>query len=89
MHELLEQMGKDIVHEKSPNEPGRRHKLCCYEDVHEVLTENTGTNEVKGIAVNFPEDDDDIPLNANSFSGMKNLEAPFGGLDWTGLDFSN
>ncbi|CAL9004921.1 unnamed protein product [Prunus brigantina] len=41
MHELLEQMGKDIVHEKSPNEPGRRNKLCCYEDVHEVLTENT------------------------------------------------
>ncbi|ONI21271.1 hypothetical protein PRUPE_2G057000 [Prunus persica] len=37
----FEQMGKDIVHEKSPNEPGRRSKLCCYEDVHEVLTENT------------------------------------------------
>ncbi|CAL9004920.1 unnamed protein product [Prunus brigantina] len=34
-----------------------------------------GANEVKGIAVNFPEDDDDIPLNANSFPGMKNLEA--------------
>ncbi|XP_021819561.1 disease resistance protein RPS6-like [Prunus avium] len=32
-----------------------------------------GTNEVKGIVVNFHEDDD-IPLNADSFSGMKNLE---------------
>ncbi|CAL9004907.1 unnamed protein product [Prunus brigantina] len=33
-----------------------------------------GTNEVKGIVVIFPEDDDDIPLNADSFSRMKNLE---------------
>jgi hypothetical protein len=41
MHDLLEQMGKDIVHEESPTEPGERSRLWFHEDVCHVLKENT------------------------------------------------
>ncbi|CAL2240017.1 unnamed protein product [Prunus armeniaca] len=73
MHDLLEQMGKNIVHEESPNEPGKRSRLWFHEDVREVLADNSGTNTLKGIIVNLPKPDE-IPLNAKCFSAMKNLE---------------
>ena len=41
MHDFLQQMGKDIVWRESPQLPGERSRLWCYEDVLDVLTENT------------------------------------------------
>ena len=41
MHDLLQQMGRDIVRQESPRMPGERSRLWCYEDVHKVLTQNT------------------------------------------------
>ena len=41
MHDFLQQMGKDIVWRESPQLPGERSSLWCYEDVLDVLTENT------------------------------------------------
>jgi energy-coupling factor transporter ATP-binding protein EcfA2 len=41
MHDLLEKMGKDIVHEECPIEPGKRSRLWFHEDVYHLLTENT------------------------------------------------
>ncbi|KAF5469240.1 hypothetical protein F2P56_013328 [Juglans regia] len=41
MHELLEDMGKEIIREKSPEKPGRRSRLWFHEDVRYVLEENT------------------------------------------------
>ena len=40
MHDLLQKMGKQIVYEESPTEPGKRSRLWFYEDVYDVLTEN-------------------------------------------------
>ena len=40
MHDLLEKMGKRIVCEESPNEPGERSRLWHHEDVYRVLTKN-------------------------------------------------
>nr|XP_023883956.1 TMV resistance protein N-like [Quercus suber] len=40
MHDLLQQMGKEIVRQES-NMLGERSRLWCYEDALEVLTENT------------------------------------------------
>ncbi|XP_062020849.1 disease resistance protein RPV1-like [Rosa rugosa] len=103
MDNLLEQMGKEIVHNESPNEPSKRSRLWFHEDVYEVLTEGTGTNKIKGIMVKLP-DPDEIVLSATSFLGMKNLKyfincnASFSGLfdylpdklqliDWPGFPF--
>ena len=41
MHDLIQDMGREIVREVSPIEPGKRSRLWHHEDVFEVLTENT------------------------------------------------
>ncbi|XP_070663814.1 TMV resistance protein N-like isoform X2 [Malus domestica] len=73
MHDLLEKMGKRIVREESPTEPGERSRLWHPEHVYRVLTENRGTKKIKGIVVKLPKPDV-IPLNAKSFFKMENLE---------------
>ena len=40
MHDLLQEMGQEIIHCKSPKEPGRRSRLCSYEDALHVLKNN-------------------------------------------------
>ncbi|XP_040374516.1 disease resistance protein RPV1-like [Rosa chinensis] len=71
MHDLIEEMGKDIVYKESPNEPGKRNRVWSEEDVDDVLTNNTGTKKVVGIQV--PWGLSTISLNAKTFSKMKNL----------------
>ncbi|XP_024171825.1 disease resistance protein RPV1-like [Rosa chinensis] len=39
MHDLLEEMGRDIVHQQSLDNPGKRSRLWFHEDVYHVLTE--------------------------------------------------
>ncbi|PRQ38269.1 putative TIR domain, P-loop containing nucleoside triphosphate hydrolase [Rosa chinensis] len=73
MHDLVEKMGRDIVHELSPNDPGNRSRLWFHEDVYRVLTENIGTTNVIGIKVELPKDSDVICLRGTTFSNMRNL----------------
>ncbi|XP_034203532.1 disease resistance protein RPV1-like [Prunus dulcis] len=61
MHDLLEKLGKDIVHEECPIEPGKHSRLWFHDDVYHVLIENSGTRKIKGIMVKFPKPDE-IPL---------------------------
>ncbi|KAL6224295.1 hypothetical protein ACLB2K_003150 [Fragaria x ananassa] len=74
MHDLIEEMGRDIVHEQSPDDPGNRSRLWFHEDVYRVLVDNIGTNNVRGIKVELPQDSDVLCLCATSFSSMKNLK---------------
>ncbi|KAH9725766.1 ADP-ribosyl cyclase/cyclic ADP-ribose hydrolase [Citrus sinensis] len=49
MHDLLQEMGQQIVKRQSPKEPGKRSRLWKEEDVHHVLTKNTiYTTQMKG-----------------------------------------
>ncbi|KAH9725739.1 ADP-ribosyl cyclase/cyclic ADP-ribose hydrolase [Citrus sinensis] len=49
MHNLLQEMGQQIVKRQSPKEPGKRSRLWKEEDVHHVLTKNTiYTTQMKG-----------------------------------------
>ena len=41
MHDLLQEMGKEIVRRESPTEPGRRSRLWFYNDILRVLKNNT------------------------------------------------
>ncbi|XP_050254570.1 disease resistance protein RUN1-like [Quercus robur] len=41
MHNLLQEMGRDIVYQQCPEDPGRRSRLCSFKDIDNVLTENT------------------------------------------------
>ncbi|KAG2668005.1 hypothetical protein I3760_15G140300, partial [Carya illinoinensis] len=40
MHDLLEDMGKEIVRQESPEEPGKRSRLWFHDDVRDVLERN-------------------------------------------------
>ena len=40
MHDLLQQMGMDIVRQEASQKPGKRSRLCCYEEALDVVTEN-------------------------------------------------
>ncbi|XP_050279207.1 disease resistance protein Roq1-like isoform X2 [Quercus robur] len=72
MHDLLQEMGQDIVRCESPKELGKRSRLWCYKDVLHVLKNNTGTEFVEGIVLKMPVDKNE-PLSAEVFSKMKNL----------------
>ena len=42
MHDLLQEMGRDIVCRECPkDQPGKRSRLWLYEDIDNVLTNNT------------------------------------------------
>jgi hypothetical protein len=41
LHNLIEDMGKEIVRQESPKESGERSRLWCHDDIVHVLQENT------------------------------------------------
>ncbi|XP_050233870.1 disease resistance-like protein DSC1 [Mercurialis annua] len=67
VHNLLQQMGWEIVRQESVKEPGRRTRLWTSEDVHHVLTKNTGTEAIEGIYL-------DMSKSRKIFPSSKALE---------------
>ncbi|KAI8556142.1 hypothetical protein RHMOL_Rhmol05G0229000 [Rhododendron molle] len=49
MHQLLRQMGREIVRQESPREPGKRSRLWHYKDSLKVLSEKIGTKTIEGL----------------------------------------
>ncbi|KAJ9675439.1 hypothetical protein PVL29_024384 [Vitis rotundifolia] len=49
MHDLIQQMGWEIVHEQNPKEPRKRSRLWEHKDVFRVLTRKEGTEAIEGI----------------------------------------
>ncbi|XP_050371427.1 disease resistance protein Roq1-like isoform X1 [Argentina anserina] len=75
MHDLLEEMGREIVFQESPKEPGQRSRLWRFEDVYDVFVKNTGSDKVQGIVVtNWNDSGEKICLSSESFSTLKNLQ---------------
>uniref|UniRef100_A0A7N2MV84 TIR domain-containing protein n=1 Tax=Quercus lobata TaxID=97700 RepID=A0A7N2MV84_QUELO len=72
MHDLIQQMGREIVQQES-NELGKRTRLWCYDDALEVLTENTGSNKIRGIML-CSHKPTKVTLAANAFKRMRNLK---------------
>ncbi|XP_028806188.1 TMV resistance protein N-like [Neltuma alba] len=73
MHDMIEDMGKEIVRQKSPKEPGKRDRLWFYDDILHVLQENTGSDEIETIMLDLPEDKE-VQWNGEAFKHMKNLK---------------
>ncbi|KAH9685384.1 ADP-ribosyl cyclase/cyclic ADP-ribose hydrolase [Citrus sinensis] len=70
MHDLLQEMGWEIVREHHSDKPGKWSRLWLYKDVYHVLSKNMGTDAVEAIIVDVPEM---TQLEAKSFSTMSNL----------------
>ncbi|XP_058197296.1 uncharacterized protein LOC131313166 [Rhododendron vialii] len=72
MHDLVRDMGREIVRQESVMEPGRRSRLWYKEDVLEVLRDGTGTEAVEGLFLNIAEPND-IQVNPRAFEKMNRL----------------
>ncbi|KAH9782821.1 Disease resistance-like protein DSC1 [Citrus sinensis] len=49
MHDLLQEMGREIVRQEFVKEPGKRSRLWYHEDVYHVLKKNKGTDAIEGL----------------------------------------
>ncbi|KAF5468031.1 hypothetical protein F2P56_012222 [Juglans regia] len=72
MHDLLQEMGHEIVHRQSQGDPGRQSRLWHTNDIIRVLENNSGTNWIEGIVLNSPLQEE-LHLNSGVFLEMKNL----------------
>ncbi|TQE04836.1 hypothetical protein C1H46_009550 [Malus baccata] len=79
MHDLLREMAKLIISEKSPRHPGEWSRLWNHQEVTDALRDKSGTEEVEGLALNFPADpwfirSSDMPsFSTETFANMKKL----------------
>ncbi|KAM5551830.1 hypothetical protein ABKV19_026607 [Rosa sericea] len=55
MHDLLQELGWEIVREQSPKEPGKHSRLWSHEDINNVLKKNKGTDSIQGIVMELTE----------------------------------
>ncbi|KAL2605469.1 hypothetical protein AAZV13_09G126900 [Glycine max] len=56
LHDLIEQMGKEIVRQESPKEPGKRSRLWLPEDIIQVLEVNKELHEAGNTVFCLPGD---------------------------------
>nr|XP_023915153.1 TMV resistance protein N-like [Quercus suber] len=73
MHDLLQQMGMDIVRQQAPQKLGERSRLWCYEEALDVLTKDMGSDKIQSIILWSPKSKpEEVQLKAQ-FHKMKNL----------------
>ncbi|XP_060181711.1 disease resistance protein RPV1-like [Lycium barbarum] len=72
MHDLIKDMGREIVHRESPDNPGGRSRLWYSNDICDLLTRYMGTRAVEAIIFESP-DLKDVPLNTKTFEKMGKL----------------
>ncbi|KAJ4723420.1 Disease resistance protein (TIR-NBS-LRR class) family [Melia azedarach] len=72
MHDLLQEMGQEIVRQESEEEPGKRSRLWDHKDIYHVLNKNKGTDSIRGIHLNLLTIKD-IYLDCKAFAKMTNL----------------
>ncbi|XP_057760765.1 disease resistance protein RUN1-like [Arachis stenosperma] len=72
VHDLLQEMAKEIVRLESPNDPSKRSRLWFHEDVLHVLKHNKGSNNIEGIRLDIPESETEY-IEAKALSRMNRL----------------
>ncbi|XP_018726978.2 disease resistance protein RPV1-like [Eucalyptus grandis] len=72
MHDMIQEMGREIVRKESPKEPGERSRLWFYKDVLHVLTEGTGTSKVEAIMIKLAAPEE-VHFSAQAFTNMRRL----------------
>ncbi|KAI9086162.1 hypothetical protein K1719_031883 [Acacia pycnantha] len=72
MHDLIKQMGREIIRKEAPSNPGKQSRLWNYKDVLKVLHENSGSRNIEGILFDPPEEVE-VEWSGLSFKKMTNL----------------
>ncbi|KAL5566762.1 hypothetical protein UlMin_029926 [Ulmus minor] len=72
MHDLLRDMGRDLVQEKFPKEPENWSRLLSPKVVYDVLRKQTGTKYVEGLTLNV-EEAKKVSFSTEAFEKMERL----------------
>ncbi|KAL9330277.1 hypothetical protein ACSQ67_005280 [Phaseolus vulgaris] len=72
MHDLIQEMGKEIVRKECPQHPGKRSRLFNDEEICEVLRKNKGSDAIECISLSTFKVKEDV-VHAQSFEKMDNL----------------
>ncbi|XP_029127419.1 TMV resistance protein N-like isoform X2 [Cajanus cajan] len=73
MHDLIEDMGREIVRLESPSEPGERSRLWSSEDILHVFEQNKGSNKTEIIMLRLSKDEE-VQWNPSALEKMENLK---------------
>ncbi|CAN6681120.1 unnamed protein product [Malus baccata var. baccata] len=73
MHDLIREMCKTIISEKSPTQPGRWSRLWNPEDVIDVLSNKSGTEEIEALSLDLPSSKKKARFRTKAFVNMKKL----------------
>ncbi|XP_050103762.1 TMV resistance protein N-like isoform X2 [Malus sylvestris] len=75
MHDLIRDMGREIVRAESPVELGKRSRLWHSKDAKSVLRNKSGTEAVEGLRLLLPEhSDDEQSFSTKAFKNMRRLK---------------
>ncbi|XP_075659826.1 TMV resistance protein N-like isoform X2 [Castanea sativa] len=73
MHDLIQQMGREVIRQQALDILEKRSRLCCYKDSLEVLTGNKGSEKIRGIMLHPPQAVK-VQLHVEAFKKMENLK---------------
>ncbi|KAL4331124.1 hypothetical protein S83_044819 [Arachis hypogaea] len=72
IHDLIREMGQEIVHQQCANEPGKRSRLWKHEDIYHVIRENKGTDAIRCVFLDMCKIKE-VQLHPETFKMMHNL----------------
>ncbi|CAL2276093.1 unnamed protein product [Prunus armeniaca] len=72
MHDLIQEMAREIVHLESPEEPCQRSRLWHRDDISHVFMHNSGTGAIEAIGLHLPKLEE-VHWNTEAFSKMHGL----------------
>ncbi|XP_062025508.1 disease resistance protein RPV1-like [Rosa rugosa] len=70
MHDLLRDMGREVVRLEFPTLPEKRSRLWCEKDIIEVLTDDSGTEGTEGLALKLQRSNN-MSFSTESFRKMR------------------
>ncbi|XP_044475387.1 disease resistance protein RPV1-like isoform X2 [Mangifera indica] len=73
MHDLIQEMGWEIVRQESAKELGKRSRLWYHKDVYRVLEENKISNAIEGICLDMSKQGEIIYLEPSALAKMDQL----------------
>ncbi|XP_020409808.1 TMV resistance protein N isoform X2 [Prunus persica] len=71
MHDLLRDMGREIIYENAQGHREKFSRLWKHEDITDVLSDESGTKKIEGVALDL--DLDLTRFSAQAFTNMKKL----------------
>ncbi|KAK7257138.1 hypothetical protein RIF29_30891 [Crotalaria pallida] len=72
MHDLLQEMGRNVVFQESPTDTSKRSRLCSLEDINQLLRKNKGSECIQGIILKLS-DSCEADWDPEAFSKLCNL----------------